>query len=159
MSTTIRPGRVIEIGQVLRLLQGVLRTRTNAIDHGELAGLSDDDHPQYLTQTEADALYAPIGGAGITELTGDVTAGPGTGSQVATIGNDKVTYAKMQNVTAASRLLGRGSAAGAGDPEEISLGTNISMSGTTLNVSGGGGGASSALAGADFVYFMGSMGA
>lgn len=51
-----------------------------------------------------------------------------------------ITYAKMQDVTAASRLLGRGGAAGAGDPEEIVLGTNLSMSGTTLNASGGGSG-------------------
>ena len=58
---------------------------------------------------------------GITQLTGDVTAGPGSGSQVATIANDAVTYAKMQNVSAASRLLGRGSAAGAGNVEEIHL--------------------------------------
>lgn len=77
------------------------------------------------------------GGSGITELTGDVTAGPGSGSQAATIANDAVTYAKMQNVSAASRLLGRGSASGAGDPEEIVLGTNLTMSGTTLNASGG----------------------
>lgn len=70
-------------------------------------------------------------------LTGDVT-GSGTGSFAATIGDDKVTFAKMQNVSAASRLIGRGSAAGAGDPEEIILGTNLSMSGTTLNATGGG---------------------
>src|SRR5690349_14255794 len=30
-------------------------------DHGALSGLGDDDHPQYLTQSEADALYAAIG--------------------------------------------------------------------------------------------------
>ena len=33
-------------------------------DHGALTGLGDDDHPQYLRQAEADALYAPIGGGG-----------------------------------------------------------------------------------------------
>ncbi len=50
-------------------------------------------------------------------LTGDVT-GSGTGSFAATIANDAVTYAKMQNVSATDRLLGR-SSAGAGDVEEI----------------------------------------
>jgi Repeat of unknown function (DUF5907) len=84
-------------------------------------------------------------GAGITfatgtldraALTGDVTAS--AGGNATTIANDAVTYAKMQNVSAASLLIGRGSAAGAGDPQEIALGTNLSMSGTTLNATGGG---------------------
>ena len=70
-------------------------------------------------------------------LTGDVT-GSGTGSFAATVAANAVAYAKMQDVSAASRLLGRGSAAGAGDPEEIVLGTNLTMSGTTLNAGGGG---------------------
>jgi hypothetical protein len=74
---------------------------------------------------------------GITQLTGDVAAGPGTGAQAATIQNDAVTYAKMQNVSAASRLLGRGSAGGSGDPQEISLDSSLTMSGTTLSVTGG----------------------
>jgi hypothetical protein len=52
-------------------------------------------------------------------LTGDVT-GSGTGSFAATIPNDTVTYAKMQNVSATDKLLGR-STAGAGDVEEIAL--------------------------------------
>lgn len=50
-------------------------------------------------------------------LTGDVT-GSGTGSFSATIANDAVTYAKIQNVSATDKLLGR-QTAGAGDIEEI----------------------------------------
>ena len=67
---------------------------------------------------------------GITQLTGAVTAGPGSGSQAASIANDavttakildaNVTYAKVQNVTAPSRVLGR-KTAGAGVIEELTL--------------------------------------
>jgi hypothetical protein len=35
------------------------------------------------------------GGSGITELTGDVTAGPGTGVQAATIPNNSIGMAKL----------------------------------------------------------------
>lgn len=67
---------------------------------------------------------------------GDVTVtGGGT---VWTIDNDVVTYAKMQNVSAADRLLGRGNGGGAGDVQEITLGTNLSLAGTVLNATGGG---------------------
>lgn len=49
-------------------------------------------------------------------LTGDVTAS--AGSNATTIANDAVTYAKMQNVSATDKLLGR-STSGSGDVEEI----------------------------------------
>lgn len=46
--------------------------------------------------------------------------------------------ANLAQASAASKLLGRGDS-GSGDFQEIALGTNLSMSGTTLNASGGGG--------------------
>lgn len=50
-------------------------------------------------------------------LTGDVTGG-GTGSFAATIANQAVTYAKIQNVSATNKILGR-SSIGAGVIQEI----------------------------------------
>lgn len=75
--------------------------------------------------------------AAITALTGDVTA-TGPGSVAATIPIDRVTYAKIQNVSANNRLLGRGSSS-AGAVEEITLGTSLALSGSTLNVTGAAG--------------------
>lgn len=50
-------------------------------------------------------------------LTGDVTAS--ANSNATTIANDAVTYAKMQNVSADTRILGRAVGAGAGDVTEL----------------------------------------
>jgi hypothetical protein len=68
--------------------------------------------------------------------TGDVT-GQGTGRIPAVITPQAVTYDKMQYVSAANRLLGRGSSTG--QVEEISLGSGISLSGTVLSATGNGG--------------------
>jgi len=69
---------------------------------------------------------------------GDITV-TSSGS-IWTIDNDAVTYAKIQNVTTSSVLLGRATA-GAGDIEEIILGSGLTLAGTTLSATGVGGGA------------------
>jgi Repeat of unknown function (DUF5907) len=76
--------------------------------------------------------------ANTAKVTNATHTGDVTGATALTIAADAVTYAKMQNVSAASRLIGRGDS-GAGDPQEITLGANLTMTGTTLSASGGGG--------------------
>lgn len=47
-------------------------------------------------------------------------------------------FSNFVQASAISKLVGRGAGAGAGDFQEITLGTNLSMSGATLNATGGG---------------------
>lgn len=102
----------------------------------------------------ADGTFAAPPTGGVTDGDkGDITVS--SSGTVWTIDNDAVTYGQIQNVTGNS-FLGR-AASGAGDVGEISvgaselvgrgstgnitsitLGTNLSMSGTTLNATGGG---------------------
>jgi hypothetical protein len=62
--------------------------------------------------------FTGSGGIQTSAFTGDVTKSAGGTAQ--TIPNNTVTYAKMQDVSATSRALGR-KTAGAGDPEELTL--------------------------------------
>jgi hypothetical protein len=77
--------------------------------------------------------------AGITQLTGDVTAGPGNGSQAAAIANNAVTTAKVLDAAitlaklanlANHTLIGRDSA-GAGVPQAIGISTALDWIGAT----------------------------
>jgi len=70
------------------------------------------------TATDPFVRTSALPAAGITQLTGDVTAGPGSGSQAATIANNAVTNAKLRDSGALS-VIGR-SANSAGDPADIS---------------------------------------
>ncbi len=74
-------------------------------------GVALTDNQLLVGATGADPVAATV--------SGDLTNSLG----VFTIGNDKVTYAKMQNVSATSRVLGR-ITAGAGDVEELT-GANL----------------------------------
>ena len=72
--------------------------------------------------------------SGITQLTGDVTAGPGTGSQVAAIAANVVTNAMIRD-SAALSVIGRGANV-SGDPADIvaaSDGQVLRRNGTVLD--------------------------
>ncbi|MFA7308905.1 MAG: tail fiber domain-containing protein [Patescibacteria group bacterium] len=98
---------------------------TNATD--VLSTISTSTSGDVLTYNGTNIVWAAPASGGITALTGEVTAGPGTGSQAATIAadavttvkilNDAVTFAKTQNI-ATSTILGRATA-GSGDIEEL----------------------------------------
>lgn len=76
----------------------------------------------------------------ITALTGDVTA-TGPGSVAATIANDAVTFAKMQNVSTGI-LLGRYTS-GTGDVQQITIGSGLSLNTSTGELTATGGGTGS----------------
>lgn len=93
---------------------------------GTLAGSNSGDvtlagTPDYIT------LSGQVITRGLVDLAADVTG--------------DLPLASLAQSASANRLLGRGSAGGAGDWEPISLGSNLSMSGSTLNAAGGSGGA------------------
>lgn len=67
----------------------------------------------------------------ISALHDDVAA-TGPGDVSATIQPNVVTYAKIQAVSAASKLLGRGTAGGS-NVREISIGSNLTIAGDTLD--------------------------
>ncbi len=113
--------------------QWVLTRATDADSNGELAfgsfvtvesGTTLADSGWILATRDVvvgttAVVFTKFFGAGAiqTEITGDAE-GVGRGTVDVTIPNDTVTYAKMQNVSATDKILGR-STAGAGDVEEI----------------------------------------
>jgi hypothetical protein len=107
-------------------------TGTNSGDQTSIVGITGTKAQFDTAVTDGNFLYVGDVTTNATH-TGDVT-----GATTLTIANDAVSYAKMQNISGASLLLGRGDS-GSGDPQEITLGTNLSITGTTLNAAGGGG--------------------
>ena len=85
-----------------------------------------------LSGTNATGILAA---ARFPALTGDVTTT--AGSVATTISPNAVTYGKMQNVSTTSKLLGSSSTTT--PVQEITLGSGLTLSGTTLTASGLGG--------------------
>jgi hypothetical protein len=107
----------------------------------------------------AKTIKKPVGGVTTDLATGDIRPGQrvllqydlandifqmlsqlgnapsGTVNLATDVGTSDLLYANLTPATAASRLLGRGSAAGAGDWQEVTLAANeLAMSGTALGV-------------------------
>ena len=89
---------------------------------------SADPHTGYQKESEKDAANGYAG----------LTAGSKIQNNAVTTGSIEdaaVFYSKIQDASA-SKLLGRGDS-GSGDVEEINIGSNLSMTGSTLSASGG----------------------
>lgn len=84
----------------------------------------------------ADIAAAAASGAVLREF--GSTIGFGT-IATAGIADAAVTFPKLLDASAISVLVGRGAAAGVGDFQEITLGAGMTMTGTVLSSSGGGG--------------------
>jgi hypothetical protein len=118
-----------------------LKIKDSNATHGLIIAPGSDltvDRTLHFTTGDADRTVTINGNTTLTgtntgdqtiTLTGDVT-GSGTGSFAATIANDAVTFAKMQNIATAT-FLGRNTAA-TGDVEELSVATAKSL----LNLTG-----------------------
>ncbi len=115
------------------LLQGIAADRPLATDvaNGTLYFSTDTE----ITEQSDGSTWSPYSVAaasfGITELTGDVTAGPGSGSEAATIANNAVSNGKLRDSGALS-VIGR-SANSSGDPGDISA---VAASASVLRESG-----------------------
>jgi hypothetical protein len=105
-------------GVIAALTAAQVRTLLNVAD-----GANNYVHPTtdgniHLPATGASAQlvqYASAGTGKWITISGDITIAD---NGAITVGNTKITYAKMQNISATDKVLGR-SSAGAGSPEEI----------------------------------------
>jgi hypothetical protein len=116
--------------QVTSPSNGQLLIRDQTAGVWKNANLTAGSNVTITNAAGAITIAASGGGGGISDGDkGDITVS-GSGATW-TIDNQAVTYAKIQNVTN-SRLLGRANGV-SGTMQEITLGSNLSFSGTTLN--------------------------
>jgi hypothetical protein len=102
------------------------------------AGAGDVVGPSTSIDSEIGLFSATTGklikratGTGIVRVSSGVYGTPGAVALASEVSGD-LPLSNLAQSSAASRLLGRGSASGAGDYQEITLGTGISLVGTVL---------------------------
>jgi hypothetical protein len=110
ITTTIGSNRVTNA--MIRNSAGLSVLGRSANSSGAIADITAANDGEVLRRSGTTLGFGTVATAGIT--------------------NSAVTYAKMQNVSASSRLLGRASS-GSGVVEEITIGSGLSLSGTTLS--------------------------
>ena len=102
---------------------------TEVFTAGRTLTISLGDAARTLTMAGDATISGTNTGDQTITMTGDVT-GSGTGSFAATIASNAVTYAKLQDVSATQRVIGRNTA-GSGDPEEVTASQVIDWIGST----------------------------
>jgi hypothetical protein len=127
----------------LKVRRGVKASIPTLAD-GEL-GFTTDTHELYIGRSGTNYLIGPytdeaaqdaIGAMIADTATIDLTYTDATPELKADVKDDSITFAKMANMNT-GKLVGR-STSGVGDPEEISLGSGLSLSAGTLSASAGG---------------------
>jgi hypothetical protein len=113
---------------VSNLATGIATFLTTPSSANLIAAVTDETGSGALVFADSPTLSAPALGTPASGVLTNCTGLPTAGHV-----DDSVTYAKMQNVSATNRILGR-STAGAGDPEEITVAGDITQSGSTFTI-------------------------
>lgn len=130
---------------------------------GTLYYVTDESVLERSTGAAWQSYSGASGALGINQLTGDVTAGPGVGSQAATIANSAVTLAKMANL-ADQRIIGNASG-GAAAPAALTVSQALVLASgklaiekvLSLTIDGGGSAISTGIKGYIPVFWTGTI--
>jgi hypothetical protein len=114
------------------LVGGMLTDTSSAtMTYDDPAGtIQVDVIPEFVEDT--------VGTMVVNTTTINFTYDDGAGSLAADVNDDSITLAKIQVAAANSKLVGSGASGSGANYVELTLGTNLSITGTTLNAAGGG---------------------